>query len=108
MKVKIYENFDTGVDLVVFSGSEVIAIYYADEISDIMEKIDALTKDDKAYLTWEYCYHIDNVVEATIEDNIDKCDKDGNPVDITEDPWTMQELYDDLVENADLIEEYYI
>lgn len=109
MRVEVYENFDTGVDLVVFNGSDVVAIYYADEIGDVMEKIDILAnKDDKAYLEWDYCYHTDNVAEATVTDNVEKCDEDGNPVDITEHPWTMEELYDDLRENADLIEEYDI
>ena len=48
------------------------------------------------------------VAEATVTDNVEKCDEDGNPVDITEHHWTMEELYDDLRENADLIEEYDI
>lgn len=109
MRLEVFENYHYGMELAVFSGSDVVAILYTFEENDINNAINELKENNMAYLGWnDYCYHIDNVVEATIEDNIDKCDEDGNPVDITKDPWTMQELYDDLVENADLIEEYYI
>jgi len=105
MRLEVFENYHYGMELAVFSGSDVVAILYTFEENDINNAINELAENNMAYLGWnDYCYHTENVVEATIE----KYDDDGNPVDITEHPWTLQELYDDLWEYSELIKEVYI
>lgn len=109
MRLEVFENYHYGMELAVFSGSDVVAILYTFEENDINNAINELKENNMAYLGWnDYCYHTENVVEATIEDKLEKYDDDGNPVDITEHPWTLQELYDDLWEYSELIKEVYI
>ena len=108
MRLEIFEDFHDGMELAVFDGTDVVAILYTFDRNEIDEVVEELKGNRTAYFGWNHCYNTENVVESTIADGIEKYDEDGNAIDITENPWTLQELYDDLRNYSEWKEELSI
>ena len=107
MRLEIFEDFHDGMELAVFDGTDVVAILYTFDRNEIDEAVESLKRNPAAYLGWD-CYTAENVAELTIADGIEKYDDDGNQIDITENPWTLQELYEDLRNYSEWKEELTI
>ena len=108
MRLEIFEDEFDGIDLVVFEGTDVVAILYTFDWNEVDRAVEELKGNRKAYLGWNQCYTAENVAELTIADGIEKYDDDGNQIDITENPWTLQELYEDLRNYSEWKEELTI
>lgn len=107
MRLEIFEDFHDGMELAIFDGRDVVAILYTFDRNEIDEAVESLKRNPAAYLGWN-CYTAENVAELTISDGIEKYDDDGNQIDITENPWTLQELYEDLRNYSERKEELTI
>lgn len=114
MRREVWEDQATGsVTMALFNGDEVIALYYAGNADDdfygeIREKVAELKKNDRAYENWFACYHKGNVEKASTVDNIEKYDEGGEPIDLKEHPWTLQELYEWATDYSVLLNPYYV
>jgi len=109
MRTEVYENAISGeMEMEIFNDDNelVAACALVESLEDAQNMDTALENDPTAYLTWD-CYHAGNIEKAS-EDNIEKYDEDGNPVDLKEHPWTLQELHEDVVGNSWLIKPYYV
>lgn len=108
MRLEIFEDFHDGMELAVFDGTDVVAILYTFDRNEIDRAVEELRGNRTAYFGWNHCYNTENVAERTIADGIEKYDEEGNAIDITENPWTLQELYEDLRNYSERKEELTI
>lgn len=110
MRIELYdEATQGGLALAVFDeGDELVAVdMLVGSVNEAMVKEAQLNSDPNAYIYWDGCYHAGNI-EKTIDDNIEKYDEDGNLLDLKEHPWTLQELYDEIVESSVFVKPYYV
>lgn len=111
MKRELWESDYTDLtSLVLIEDDQVVAIYYCDDDyeKEVEDRLGELEADPMAYLGWKSGYNKYTVWRASEEDRIDKYDEDGNEVDLKEHPWTLQELYDDIIENSVLLRPFYV
>lgn len=99
------------VTLVLFNEHDIVAIYYCesdDYEAEIKARLKELKADENAYLGWESGYNKNTVWKASEVDQIDKYDEDGNEIDLAEQPWTLEELYEDMTACSFFLYPYYV
>ena len=90
-KFKLWEEEGRGYfALVILKDNDVVGICDVRSAFEAGEKVAEMKKNRDAYKGWVSCLREDNVADCTM----DKYDDNGDPVDVSKHPWTLEELYE--------------